>query len=81
MHPSVSEWQFLTTINVTTTTNTTMKKLKEETSTSKRVENQTNYKITDNRVGSGELAAMVKVTKITYILKLTGGRCTGDSFS
>ena len=81
MNPSIHEWQFLTTINVTTTTNTTMKILKEETSTSKRVENKTNYKITDNRVGSGELSAMVKVTKSTYIFKLTGGRCTRDSFS
>ena len=63
MHPSIHEWQFLTTIHVTTTTNTMMKILKEETSISKRVENKTNYKITDNRVGSGELSAMVKVTK------------------
>ena len=40
------------------------------------VENQTNQKITENKVVSGELTAMVTVTKNTYIANLTGGQCT-----
>ena len=48
-------------MNAMTTTN--MTKSKEATFPSKRVENQTNHKITENRVGSGKLIAMVTVTK------------------
>ena len=68
-NPSLPERRFPTTINATTTTTTptttttTTKKSREGGSWSQRLDNQTHIIITQNRVGSGELTAMVTVTK------------------
>ena len=62
-YPSFTEWLFLTTMNTTVATTTNMKKSKEATYFSERLENQKNYKITESRFGSGELTTMVIVTK------------------
>ena len=62
-YPSLPEWQFLTTMNSMMTTMTKIKKSKEETSWSKRLDNQTHDVITQYRVGYVDLTAMVTVTK------------------
>ena len=60
-NPSLPKRRFPTTMNATTTTTT--KKLREGKSWSQRLDNQTHIIITQNRVGSVELTAMVTVTK------------------
>ena len=56
--PPLPEWRLLMTMNAKTTT-----KQKEGASSLKRLDNRTHYKITEDRVGSGELTSMVTVTK------------------
>ena len=41
---------------------------------------QTHEKIIEDTVGCGELTAMVTVKQITYISKITEGKCTRDYF-
>ena len=61
-YPSLSEWRFLTTMNVTMKT-TKMEILRDGIYWSKSLYNQTHDLITQDRVGSGELTSMVTVTK------------------
>ena len=68
-------------MNATTKTMKNSKLLRKGESWSKRLDNKTHNIITKNRVVYGELTAMVKLTKSTYIAKLTGGKCKRDSFS
>ena len=50
-------------MNATTTTKTRKTKSREGTSSSNRLDNQTKNVITQDRVVSGDINAMVKVTK------------------
>ena len=61
-YPSLPGWQFPLTINATTSI-MTMKKSKEGTSWSKGLDNQTNDVIAQDRLGSGELNAIVTFSK------------------
>ena len=62
-YPSLPKWRFPTTVDGTAMTTKKTTKNQEGTSLLKSQDNQTHNKITEYRVGSGDLIAMATVTK------------------